>query len=99
MESEGYKQLIFVDDNFTLNPARVIEICKGMRKEKLDIEWIAEGRVDVRSSEMFREMVAAGLRVMYFGIENANQRLLDYYNKKTTPETCREGGKSGRKQE
>ena len=49
LESEGYKQLLFVDDNFTLNPTRVIELCRGIRKEKLDIEWIAEGRVDVRS--------------------------------------------------
>ena len=97
LESEGYKQLIFVDDNFTLNPKRVVELCKGMRKEKLDIEWIAEGRVDVRSSDMFREMVAAGLRVMYFGIENANQRLLDYYNKKATPEQAEKAVRTARK--
>lgn len=97
LESEGYKQLVFVDDNFTLNPARVIELCRGMRKEKLDLEWIAEGRVDVWSSEMFREMVAAGLRVMYFGIENANQRLLDYYNKKVTPEQAEKAVRAARK--
>ena len=97
LESEGYKQLLFVDDNFTLNPTRVIELCRGIRKEKLDIEWIAEGRVDVRSQEMFSEMVAAGLRVMYFGIENANQRLLDYYNKKTTPENSEKAVRAARK--
>jgi radical SAM superfamily enzyme YgiQ (UPF0313 family) len=97
LESEGYKQLIFVDDNFTLNPRRVIELCRGIRKEKLDMEWIAEGRVDVRSSEMLREMVAAGLRVLYFGIENANQRLLDYYDKKTTPENAEKAVRAARK--
>ncbi len=97
LKSEGYKQLVFVDDNFTLNPARVVELCRGIKKEKIDLEWIAEGRVDVRSSEMFREMVAAGLRVMYFGIENANQRLLDYYNKKTTPEHAEKAVRAARK--
>ena len=97
LESEGYKQLLFVDDNFTLNPTRVMELCRGIRKEKLDIEWIAEGRVDVRSQEMFSEMVAAGLRVMYFGIENANQRLLDYYDKKTTPENAEKAVRAARK--
>lgn len=97
LENEGYKQLIFVDDNFTLNPKRVIELCRGMRKEKLDMEWIAEGRVDVRSTEMLREMVAAGLRVLYFGIENANQRLLDYYDKKTTPEQAEKAVRAARK--
>ena len=49
------------------------------------------------SSEMFSEMVAAGLRVMYFGIENANQRLLDYYNKKTTPENAEKAVRAARK--
>jgi anaerobic magnesium-protoporphyrin IX monomethyl ester cyclase len=97
LESEGYKQLIFVDDNFTSNPRRVVELCRGIRKEKLDIEWIAEGRVDVRSSEMFCEMVAAGLRVLYFGIETASQRLLDYYNKKTTPEHAEKAVRAARK--
>jgi anaerobic magnesium-protoporphyrin IX monomethyl ester cyclase len=97
LENEGYKQVVFVDDNFTLNPARVVELCRGIRKEKLDLEWIAEGRVDVWSLEMFREMVAAGLRVMYFGIENANQRLLDYYNKKATPEQAEKAVRAARK--
>jgi len=42
-------------------------------------------------------MVAAGLRVLYFGIENANQRLLDYYNKKTTPEDAEKAVRAARK--
>jgi anaerobic magnesium-protoporphyrin IX monomethyl ester cyclase len=86
LANEGYKQLIFVDDSFTMNPKRVIEICKGIRKENIDIEWICEGRVDNCSYNMLREMVQAGCRVLYFGIENANQRILNYYNKKITPE-------------
>lgn len=85
LANEGYKQLIFVDDAFTLNPKRVIEICRGIRRERLDLEWICEGRVDNCSYTMLREMVQAGCKVLYFGIENANQRILRYYNKKITP--------------
>ena len=85
LASEGYKQLIFVDDAFTMNPKRVIEICRGIRKEKLDLEWICEGRVDICSYEMMHEMVLAGCRVLYLGIENANQRILNYYHKRITP--------------
>jgi anaerobic magnesium-protoporphyrin IX monomethyl ester cyclase len=85
LASEGYKQLIFVDDSFTLNPKRVIEICRGMRKEKLEMEWICEGRVDNCPDEMLREMVSAGCKILYFGIESANQRILDYYHKTITP--------------
>jgi anaerobic magnesium-protoporphyrin IX monomethyl ester cyclase len=40
LATEGYKQLLFVDDNFTLNPKRTIEICKGIIKEKMDFQWM-----------------------------------------------------------
>jgi anaerobic magnesium-protoporphyrin IX monomethyl ester cyclase len=83
--NEGYKQIIFVDDTFTMNPKRVVEICRGIRKEKLDLEWICEGRVDICSYNMLREMVQAGCKVLYLGIENANQRILNYYDKRITP--------------
>lgn len=86
LASEGFKQFIFVDDSFTLNKKRVIELCRSMRKEKLDMEWICESRVDNCSYEMLREIAKAGCRLLYFGIESANQRILNYYNKQTTPQ-------------
>jgi anaerobic magnesium-protoporphyrin IX monomethyl ester cyclase len=97
LASEGYKQLIFVDDAFTMNPRRVVEICRGIRKEKLDLEWICEGRVDICSYAMMREMVEAGCRVLYLGIENANQRILNYYNKKITPAQSETAVKTAKK--
>jgi anaerobic magnesium-protoporphyrin IX monomethyl ester cyclase len=97
LASEGYKQLIFVDDSFTLNPKRAVEICRGMRKEKLDMEWICEGRVDNCSYEMLREMVKAGLKILYFGIESANQRILDYYGKTITPEQAEAAVRTAKK--
>jgi anaerobic magnesium-protoporphyrin IX monomethyl ester cyclase len=56
-----------------------------MKREKLDMEWSCEGRVDRSDFEMFREMARAGCNVMYFGIESGNQRILDYYQKRITP--------------
>ena len=97
LASEGYKQLMFVDDNFTLNPKRVIKICQRMRKEKLDIEWISEGRVDQCPHNMIKEMVNANCRMVYFGIESANQKVLDYYDKRTTPEQAEVAVKNARK--
>jgi anaerobic magnesium-protoporphyrin IX monomethyl ester cyclase len=76
---------MFVDDNFTLNPKRVIKFCQKIRNEKIDVEWICEGRVDQCSSNMLQEMVKAGCRMIYFGIESANQKVLDYYHKGITP--------------
>jgi len=97
LASEGYKQFIFVDDNFTGNPKNVVRLCREIRKEKLDMEWICEGRVDVGSYEMFWETAQAGCKVLYFGIESANQRILDYYNKRITPEQSKTAVRTARK--
>lgn len=97
LASEGYEQFIFVDDNFTANPRNVIKLCKEMRKEKIDMEWICEGRVDNASYEMLWEIAKAGCKVFYFGIESANQRILDYYNKRITPEQSKTAVRTARK--
>lgn len=85
LDSAGYEQFLFVDDNFTLNPRRVMDLCKGIREAGLDMEWMCESRVDNCSREMVEAIVKAGCRVLYFGIESANQRILDYYRKGITP--------------
>ena len=95
--SEGYKQFIFVDDSFTLNQKRVIKLCRSMRKEKIDMEWICEGRVDNCSYGMLREIAKAGCKLLYLGIESANQRILNYYNKQTTPHQSKTAVKTARK--
>jgi radical SAM superfamily enzyme YgiQ (UPF0313 family) len=97
LSSQGYRQLLFVDDNFTLNTKRVIELCQRLRREKVDIEFFAEGRVDNCPKDMLQEMSRAKCRMMYFGIENATQKVLDYYDKRTTPEQALDAIKKARK--
>lgn len=97
LASEGYKQFIFVDDSLTLNQKRVIKLCKRIRAEKLDMEWFCEGRVDNSSYETLREMSQAGCKVIFFGIESANQRILDYYNKQITPHQSQKAVTTARK--
>jgi radical SAM superfamily enzyme YgiQ (UPF0313 family) len=97
LASEGYEQFIFVDDNFTANPKNVVRLCREMRREKLDMEWICEGRVDNASYEMFWEVAKAGCKILYFGIESANQRILDYYNKRITPQQAEKTVRTARK--
>lgn len=95
--SEGYEQFMFVDDSFTLNQNRVIDLCRKMREEKMGVYWACEGRVDSCSYEMFREMAQAGCKILFFGIESANQRILDYYNKRITPQQSRKAVETARK--
>jgi len=95
--SKGYEQIYFVDDNFMINKKRVIEICQRIRKEKMDIDFICLGRVDNCSYQMLRELVKAGCRIIHFGIESANQRILNYYNKQITPKQSKDAVKTAKK--
>jgi len=97
LASEGYEQFIFTDDSFTLNPKRVIELCRAMQKERLEMDWICEGRVDSCSYELLQEMAKAGCKILFFGIESANQRILNYYNKRTTLKQSETAVKTARK--
>jgi len=85
LQSEGYEQFLFADDNFTLDAKRVAKLCRSIRKAGMDIEWFCDSRVDHISYDLFRDMVKAGCRCLFFGIESANQRILDYYRKGITP--------------
>ena len=85
LDSAGYKYLNFVDDNFTVSKKRVIKLCKLLQKHKVDLDWICEGRVNQVSDEMLKEMKRANCRIIFYGIESANQRILDYYRKGITP--------------
>ncbi len=95
--SKGFRQFLFVDDNFTLNLRRIVKLCRQIKKEKLDIEWLCDSRVDNCSYDALREMVKAGCRLLYFGVESANQRILNYYKKGITPEQTERAVKTARK--
>ena len=60
------------------------------------MEFFAEGRVDHCPQEMLQEMVRANCKMMYFGIENASQKVLDYYDKRTTPQQAIDAVKKAR---
>ena len=97
LQSEGYEQFLFADDNFTLNAKRVSKLCRSIQKEGMGIEWFCDSRVDHVSYDMFRDMVNAGCRCLFFGIESANQRILDYYRKGITPEQSEKAVRKARK--
>ena len=91
-DTYGYRAFAFVDDNFTLNPLRVMDLCKEICKRGWDIHWWCFSRVDtiVRNPEMVSLMHKAGCRSTYIGIESRNQETLDYYNKKISADISRE---------
>ncbi len=88
-EEEGARYIIFYDDNFLMRRERVIEIMDKIIENKIDLKFAIQGRVDIADLELYRKLKQAGVVIMLYGIESANQDVLDYYNKKTTVEKAR----------
>ena len=83
---QGYRSFLFVDDNFTLNPKRVLDFTGEVLRREWDIRWWCFSRVDtiVRNPEMVQKMAEAGNRTMFLGLESASQESLDEWGKKIT---------------
>jgi anaerobic magnesium-protoporphyrin IX monomethyl ester cyclase len=69
-----FNAVAFVDDTFNLFPKRVIEICHGIIEKKLDLWWWCLSRIDLllRNEEMVKEMVGAGAKSVFIGVESSN---------------------------
>ncbi|TXT65807.1 MAG: Coproporphyrinogen III oxidase [Promethearchaeota archaeon] len=96
LAAQGYREILIVDDNFTLSPKRVFELCSKIKKENLDIAFICDGRVNKSSYELLSSMAQANFEIIMYGIESGNQRILDIYNKKITPQMSRQAIKNAR---
>ncbi len=89
LRADGYENVVFVDDNFTLNKKRVAEICDQIRERRIRMRFYCEGRVDNAPYELLRTMKRAGFDVMYFGVESPTPKVLDYYRKGITEAQAR----------
>jgi anaerobic magnesium-protoporphyrin IX monomethyl ester cyclase len=82
----GTKGVYFVGDNFTIRKKETAEICELLKKQKLDLEWVCDTRVDLVSRDLLRTMKAAGCRTIWFGVESGSPRILKRLNKGITLE-------------
>ncbi len=84
IEQFGIREFYFVDDSFTVNRARVIELCEVIRRKGLDITWRCATRVDLIDTELIKEMKKAGCSGLHLGIETGSQRMLKCIKKGIT---------------
>jgi len=80
-ELHNIKTLRFIDDTFTINKKRVVELCNRLIQEKLDIEWMCLSRTDNIDESTALLMKEAGCKRIYFGVESGSQRMLDMLGK------------------
>lgn len=84
----GAEEVVFLDDNFTVNRARLVRTCEILRESGLSrrLIWACNGRVDEVDPEVLGLMRASGCRLISFGVETGVPRLLSLIKKGITVE-------------
>jgi anaerobic magnesium-protoporphyrin IX monomethyl ester cyclase len=72
---KGVSFFYFSDDTFTLDPKRVIEICKRIIDRNLKIAWYAISRADHVDEEMLSWMRRAGCIQISYGVESGSEKI------------------------
>ena len=89
-ERYGIRSFLFRSDLFTQNKQWVIDLCRKIVDDGLDIEWASNSRVDCINPEVLAWMKKAGCWIVAYGVESGNQAMLDLMKKKATVEQARE---------
>jgi len=75
------KEIFILDDTFTVNRAKVVEICEQIISKKLIFNWQARGRVDTVDKGLLLLMKKAGCNRISFGVESGSQKIIDKLEK------------------
>lgn len=81
------KYINILDDTFTLEPYRVLEICEGIKRlrQKYDFVWFASAHIQTmyKHKGLAPAMAKAGVKKLFFGLESGDDYVLKCYNKHT----------------
>jgi len=86
LKNLGINNIHMYADLFTVNRDQVVELCKLMIAEKMNIRWTCNSRVDYVDEEMLQLMAQAGNWLISWGIESGNEQILRHARKGAYPE-------------
>ena len=76
--------IFFLDDTFTLNTDWVLEFCRQMKQQNINLPWSCQTRVNVVTKPLLQTMKDAGCVQVDYGIESGSDRILKVIKKGTT---------------
>ncbi len=87
----------FADDLFTISRKRVLDFCRRLNEENLDVKWSAAVRVNLVDEELLKTMASAGCIDLDYGVESGSQTILDRMDKRATVEQAEKAINATRK--
>jgi radical SAM superfamily enzyme YgiQ (UPF0313 family) len=82
----GIHNIHMYADLFTVNRDQVIELCKLMIQEEINIKWTCNSQMDYVDEEMLKLMGRAGCWLISWGIESGNEQILRHARKGAYPD-------------
>lgn len=82
----GIHNIHMYADLFTVNRSQVMELCKLMIEQELNVKWTCNSRVDYVDEEMLTLMGQAGCWMISWGIESGNEQILRHARKGAYPD-------------
>jgi len=86
LASLGIHNVHMYADLFTVSREQVVGICEGILRERLQIRWTCNSRVDYVDEEMLQLMGKAGCWMISWGIESGNEAILKNAHKGADPQ-------------
>jgi anaerobic magnesium-protoporphyrin IX monomethyl ester cyclase len=81
---EGFKAVIFFDDNFTGNAERVNRLCQLILEHRLEMRLACAGTLYNLPDETLKLMHRAGFDLIFMGVESGSDAQLRRFKKPTT---------------
>jgi radical SAM superfamily enzyme YgiQ (UPF0313 family) len=86
LKKMGLNNIHMYADLFTVNRDQVIDLCERIIREKINIRWTCNSRVDYVDEEMLTLMGKAGCWLISWGIESGNEQILRHARKGAYPD-------------
>ena len=86
LKKMGLNNIHMYADLFTVNRDQVMDLCKRMIDEKINLRWTCNSRVDYVDEEMLAMMGKAGNWLISWGIESGSEQILRHARKGAYPD-------------
>ncbi|HUF39573.1 MAG TPA: radical SAM protein [Anaerolineales bacterium] len=86
LKEQGIHNIHMYADLFTVNREQVMELCRLLIEEQVEIKWTCNSRVDYVDEEMLQRMGRAGCWLISWGIESGSEQILKHARKGAYPD-------------
>ena len=86
----GFRELWLKDVTFGVSRAHSQAFLQRLQEEAFGFSWVALSRVDVVNEGLLELMARAGCHTIQFGVESADDEILDSIGKRIRPERVKE---------